>query len=252
MKIGLCLVTYNRIEFLKQSLQSIISNNFGGAKELIVVDDASTDGTFEYLKQATANTGIAIYSKSENKGVGNSKNIGMQHLLDVGCTDIFVMEDDIIMRNPKTCLHYIAYARRHKLQHLNFGLHGTMNINKAFYNYEGIYCFPECIGAFSYYTREVLEVVGLIDEYFVNAWEHVEHTYRIANMGYTTPFWQFADCPNSYMLLSEIPNSLEKSVIRPNEDWEKNVIRGKKYWEEKHGTWLPPRPPNNNEYLETK
>jgi hypothetical protein len=50
----------------------------------------------------------------------------------------------------------------------------------------------------------VLEQVGLIDERFYNAFDHVEHTYRIIKAGFHPNFWWFADVANSHDLLSDI------------------------------------------------
>ena len=237
VRIGLAVITYNRLDYLKQCLKTLDDNNWGGATERIVIDDCSTDGTREWL----SDEGYDYFSKDENKGVANNKNIAMKYLMeDCGCDWIFLMEDDILMKDKHTCIKYVGYALAHDLQHLNFGLHGVMNIEQGSFNYEGVWCYPNIVGAFSLYSKEVIEVVGYMDENFVNAWEHVEHTYRCTTVGYTTPFWQFADLPNSHELLVEILGSINHSSIRPRDDWQKNIEQGKEYWIRKHGTWLPP------------
>jgi hypothetical protein len=81
-----------------------------------------------------------------------------------------------------------------------------------------------------------------MDENFKNAWEHLEHTYRLANKGVTTPFWYFADHPQSGILLSEISGSLRQSTIRSFSEWQTNIDNGKSYFIQKHGEWLPERP----------
>jgi len=240
MKIGLIVTTYNRLDYFKQCIQSLEENNYGGADFIVIVDDNSDDGTKEYLD--TIDTADITISKEENKGVANSKNIGMQECLDAGCDYIFTMEDDILMTHPDTCKEYIKFGEKHKLQHMNFAHHGEMNkVQPTMVDYE-VPCYPNCVGAFSMYSREVLEVIGLMDEEFKNAWEHVEHTYRICLAGYTTPFWFFADHPVSEIMLKEIEGSIDNSAIRPREDWQANIISGKAYFIKKHGTWLPPRP----------
>jgi glycosyltransferase involved in cell wall biosynthesis len=241
MKIGLAVVTYKRLDYLKQCINSLNTYNWGGAKERVVVDDCSNTPEYESYLNELRSSGIMVIQNVENSGVATSKNHGLTWLWEQGCTDMFLMEDDICMKDSKTCIKYIAYARTKEIQHMSFGLHGVMNVGKGFYNYEGIWCYPECIGAFSYYTREVIDVVGFMDTNFKNAWEHVEHTYRIAQYVYTTPFWQFADHPDSDSMLREIPQSINTSSIRIRDDWQKNIQDGMKYWIKKHGSWLPPR-----------
>lgn len=240
-KIGLAVVTYKRLSFLKQCIDSLNKNNWGGATCRVVVDDHSDTPEYEKYLNELRDNGIMVIENVENSGVATSKNHGLTWMWEEGCTDMFLMEDDITMKDPKTCIKYIAYAKSHDLQHMNFGLHGYMNVGKGFYNYEGVWCYPECVGAFSYYTREVIDVVGFMDTKFKNAWEHVEHTFRICEYVYTTPFWQFADHPQSGDMLQEIPQSINMSVIRPRSDWQENIHKGKDYFIQKHGRWLPPR-----------
>jgi len=238
-KIGLAIMTYNRIDYLKQCLASLKENNYGGADYVVVVDDCSTDGTVEFLETLPDN--IHIITKDENRGIAHSKNNGLEALMMAECEHLFLMEDDILMKYPKTCNSYVTYAKMFNLHHLNFALHGPMNIGKGASTIEGIRVYPDCVGAFSYYTKECIDKIGYLDEKFINAWEHVEHTYRICKAGMTTPFWTFADNILNYKLLKEIPNSIDNSSIRPREDWKENIEKGKEYFIKKHGCWLPPR-----------
>lgn len=246
MSIGIGIITYNRLDFLRVCMDSLDKNDYGGADLVVVVDDCSTqEGYKEYLKELT-NKGIIVITKEQNKGVAHSKNAALKYMMEQGCEHLFLMEDDIIMKNPKTCSYYISYAKHHTLQHMNFALHGPANIGKGFYITEDedsdpLLVYPDCVGAFSYYTREVIEVVGYMDENFVNAWEHVWHTLQICKYGYTTPFWYFADHPLNYKLLEEQPGSIDKSSIRPRDDWQDNIKKGYEYAMKTYGHWLPTR-----------
>jgi len=241
-KIGLAVITFNRLDYLKQCIESLQKNNWGGAEVRVVVDDGSDyEGYPEYLDFIGVEYGIEVLQLDVNSGVATAKNVGLQFLMDKQCTDLFLMEDDILMKNPTTCIKYITYGMIHKLQHINFALHGQLNKGRGRI-VDGVACYPNIVGAFSYYTREVIEIVGYMDTNFVNAWEHVEHTYRVASMGYTTPFWFFADHIDSKDLLVEIEGSIDNSSIRPRNDWKDNIEKGKVYWIKKHGSFLPPSP----------
>jgi GT2 family glycosyltransferase len=240
MSIGLCLISYKRPQFLKKSLESLHQNEWGGADYRIVeVDEPYNDSYKNIVEEYKDVCGITF---NENKGVGINKNRGLKKMMDHGCQHLFLMEDDTIMKSPITCHKYIDYAMEKSLGHLNFALHGNQVKLPWRMELHGIVCYPDCVGAFSYYHRGVIESVGYLDEAFVNAWEHVEHTMRIAKMDYTTPFWFFADHPQNSELLEEQPESLTQSSIRPRADWGDNVERGKDYWISKHGRFLPPRP----------
>lgn len=242
MRIGLALATYNRLDYLKQCIDALNRNEWGGAYDCVVCDDGSTqEGYKEYLKQLKQ-MGITVLTSEKNKGVANNKNKGLKYLMDKGCTDIFLMEDDILMLNPKTCLYYIQYAKGCGIQHLNFGLHGPENRDKdgkpITIMMVGILCRPACVGAFSYYTRESIEKIGYMDEDLFNAMEHTYWTYFAAKEGLTTPFWTFADYPKAELLLMEIPGSLEGSVIRNENNMTENMIRAEAVARSKYGFWI--------------
>lgn len=239
---GLAVVTYNRQHRLKQCLESLEENNWGGAEHRVVCVDELDSPKYGSLMDEFPHVHWVF---QENKGVAANKNSALKKLLSLGCDVLFLMEDDILMKSPTACIEYDIFARGAGVQHLNFALHGNQRRIKWRVLIKNIPCYPDCVGAFSYYTREVIETVGYMDENFVNAWEHVEHTMRIANAGYTTPFWFFADHPDNDKLLEEQEGSLEDSSIRPRSDWKPNIKKGQEYWIQKHGSFLPPRPDYN-------
>ena len=49
-KVSVCISTYNRVELLKLSIKSIFLQTYSDW-ELIVCDDGSIDGTFDYMSQ---------------------------------------------------------------------------------------------------------------------------------------------------------------------------------------------------------
>ena len=243
MKIGLGVVSYNRPEYLKQCLESLEKNGWSGAHVRMVVEDGSDEKhkeAYDALEEQYCDH-VMFFRSEQNQGVGPAKNLILQHLIDEGCDHLFIMEDDILMILPVTCFEYINYAAEKGVFHLNFALHGDGNIGRK-HEIDGICVYPNCVGAFSYYHKKCIDTVGFLDEKFHNAWEHVEHTMRIANAGLTTPFWYFADHPDSGDMLREIEGSIQNSSIRPREDWKKSIEEGYLYWVDKHKEFLPERP----------
>lgn len=67
--VSILCITYNHINFIDQALDSFLSQKTDWKYEIIVSDDASTDGTGIHLKEKYAqNENIKIYCHDVNKG----------------------------------------------------------------------------------------------------------------------------------------------------------------------------------------
>ncbi len=73
--VSVILPTYNRVKFLKRSLDSVFLQK-GASFEVIVVDDGSDDGSMEFIKLNYPDV-ICLWQK--NKGVSSARNLGIQH-----------------------------------------------------------------------------------------------------------------------------------------------------------------------------
>ena len=175
--------------------------------------------------------------------------------MDVGCDHIFLMEDDIFIKDPIVFEKYIEASRVTGIQHFNFSQHGVMNktwsgdpnpVNVIDYGSLKIELHRHCVGAFSYYSRECLEKVGLMDEEYYNACEHVDHTYEISKAGMHPPFWFFADIENSSKYLGDEAWSIEQSTISSNPKHQEMVAKADAVFYTKHGH-LPGHTPLTDE-----
>ena len=255
-KIGVGIITCNRPEYLKNLLKSISHCNW---LELVIINDGDKfecDGYNYYL----------IHNET-NLGVGKSKNRAMQHLLDKGCDYIFIIEDDMIILDELIFDRYIEAHKASGIHHFNYGPGSPFNRKQTIQNFDlhnrhlldqhtepnpklvidygniKVSLFEHTVAMFSFFTREVLEKVGLIDDDFYNAWEHVDHTYRIIKAGYHPPFWWFADLHDSHKYLTEAPGAINNSSIaNDSEQWHKNVYGGREIYKQKHGHY-PNEPP---------
>lgn len=75
MKISIIVPTYNRSTVIIRAIDSVL-NQIHQNFELIVVDDGSTDGTFELLNNHYKDPRI-VYLRQENKGVSAARNVGI-------------------------------------------------------------------------------------------------------------------------------------------------------------------------------
>ena len=76
---------YNAEEYITEAMDSVINQTTGEQIELIIVDDCSTDNTFEVVNDyarrhpSTANRSIVILRNSKNAGVAFSRNQGVNY-----------------------------------------------------------------------------------------------------------------------------------------------------------------------------
>jgi GT2 family glycosyltransferase len=70
-RVSVTIVTYNSGRFIKRCLESVLAQKYAG-KEIIVVDNASTDGTIDILEQFEDR--CQIYYNDENIGFAAAQN----------------------------------------------------------------------------------------------------------------------------------------------------------------------------------
>lgn len=91
--LSVVLPTYNRAHCICRMIDSILAQDFKNY-ELIIVDDGSTDGTVEMLKEKYGDVDIRIVSQ-ENGGVSSARNLGIS--LAQGEYITFVDSDDYLL-----------------------------------------------------------------------------------------------------------------------------------------------------------
>ena len=205
ISISVIIVNYNAQYFLKNCLGSIFSSDIIDQIEVIVVDNASSDGSCDMLKddfpevtciQNKANVG---FGKANNKGVSIAKG------------------DYILILNPDTMLgetslsQMLNFCKNQK----EFGAAGVQFIDgsgnflpeskrnfptlkvagakllgysKYYYanhiDKESINKVDILTGAFMFVKREVYEEIGGFDEEFFMYGEDIDLSYRISKAGY--------------------------------------------------------------------
>jgi len=93
-KVSIIVAVYNVEDYLPQCLDSLLKQTLKDI-EIICVNDASTDNSLKILRQyADMDNRIRIISHSENKGLGASRNTG----IDAARTDYigFIDSDDYV------------------------------------------------------------------------------------------------------------------------------------------------------------
>ena len=234
-KIGVGIITCDRNEMFNVCFESL---NDEWYDELVVVDDSKKEGPHE-------RKGVEFIRTEGGEGVGKAKNKAFEHLLDKGCDYIILVEDDMKFKG-NLFEQYINAYKKTGIEHFMFAYHGPANKEMVsggpprprkvvdYYKFK-ISLNKNCVGAVCFYTRNCLEKVGLFDENYTNAFEHVDHSYELSKQGFTTPYWWWPDIANSLDYVEEQACSEQSSAIRPRADWQTNINESWSYFENKHG-----------------
>lgn len=90
-KVSICIPTYNRKDYLKETLESVFAQTYKDY-EVVIVDDGSTDGTGEMIKNSSYNV---RYYWQENAGDASARN----KLVELAQAEFitFIDSDDLLM-----------------------------------------------------------------------------------------------------------------------------------------------------------
>lgn len=252
-KIGIGITTCNRPHFFEKCIESIDLNS---VDHVVVVNDGKP---FEYTPSSDK---ITFIQNPENIGISKSKNKILKKLLEFDCEHIFTLEDDCVITNNEVFQKYIDAYKETGIKHFNFGPGSPWNRvqddpsiigdlskrqlatqespanPKMVINYKNnvsISLYQHIVAMFCYFHKSALDKAGLLDEEFYNAWEHVEHTYRIIQNDEYTPFWWFADITGSENYIKEAQNEkAQTSLAKDESTFMRQVEEGLKVFYKKH------------------
>lgn len=245
--VGCGIITCNRPDQLLRLYRSLPLALLDG---LVIVNDGQWYDQFNEIKHGT------FLHNEQNLGVARTKNKAIAHLQAMGLDHIFLIEDDIYIVDPSVFERYIRASGDTGIQHFNYSQHGVMNktaqgapaprVSVDFSDTLQLPLYRHCVGAFSYYSKACLAAVGLMDERYHNAFEHVDHTLEVIKAGMHPPFWFFADIPESWLLLGDEPWSLAQSTIFSQSGHQERINRAAQHFQGKHGV-TPAHLPDSNE-----
>ncbi len=175
MKIIALVVTYNRLEYLKKNLAALF-NQSRKPDEIIVIDNASTDGTYEFLKGQR----VKFVRLPENTGGAGGFSYGLNYAIENGADWVWMMDDDAIpYDNALKAIEDAIYKRPDAGVFLSKLVHGA-----NFQPEEKIK--PAWTGTFVGFAvrKEVVMKVGLPDpEFFIYA-DDYDYSIRIRKSGF--------------------------------------------------------------------
>lgn len=220
MDLSIIIVNYKTEELTSNCIDSVIKSNTKGLDyEVIVVDNASGDGSIEAIEKQYPQA--VIIKNADNLGFSKANNIGIRE--SKGDYVLLLNSDTIVEQN--TLKGALAFIKDHK--HIGAlgckvllpsgkldpackrsfptplnGLYHSLNLDTAFpesvrfgaYNLtyvdENKTCSIDCImGAFMLVPRFVIDQVGMLDEDYFMYGEDIDWCYRIKNAGYQVMYY---------------------------------------------------------------
>ena len=214
MKISIVIVSYNVREFLEQALRSLQQSLQHITHEIIVADNASSDGTVHMLKRRFKD--VTLIENSENVGFARANN----QAIEVSCGDYvcLINPDTIVQENTFTVLldffqNYpdagmvgckvlnadgslqLACRRSYPTPWVAFtkiiGLATLFPKSRLFGRYNLTFLDPEKVaeveaisGSFMLVKKAVIEKIGGLDEDFFMYGEDLDWCDRIEKPGY--------------------------------------------------------------------
>ena len=253
MKLSVIIVNYKVKHYLEQCLRSVAEASRGIAVEVIVVDNASGDGSVEYLRERFPD--VTIIASEENLGFARANNLAIrnshgQYVLLLN-PDTIVAEDtfrDFISFMDSTpdaggCGAYMLHTdgsfapesrRGLPTPFVAFckmsGLASLFPKSRTFGRYYMRYLSENEVnrieimsGAFMFLRRDALDKAGLLDEDFFMYGEDIDLSYRILKAGY-----------NNYFLPSRILHYKGESTVKSSYRYVHTFYRAMELFFNKH------------------
>nr|WP_248705776.1 glycosyltransferase family 2 protein [Convivina sp. LMG 32447] len=221
--VSAAIVTYNRLELLKESLAAVLAQS-DYLSHVIVVNNKSTDGTAEYLDQLD-DPRLVIYNSPDNLGGAGGFNQAVKLFANELDDDfIWLMDDDTVVE-PDALKYLVEFMEEHpQTSFVNSQVRwGALDGNPSWMNVTAPRGFTwalnldrenpgvEVVNATFVsvmFSRQMVGMVGLPQkEYFI--WgDDMEYTNRLADVyrGYTVI--------NSIAVHKSKENTLPGDIIR--------------------------------------
>ncbi len=196
MLVNAVVVTYNRLELLKLCISKLLEQSYK-LNKLIIVNNASTDGTTEYLSEFSEDDRFKIINLENNLGGAGGFYYGIKSAYEIGCDYLWIMDDDTIVTESslEVLVSSLSTLHREKIGFLTSNvlfkddMPCMMNIPGTVYRWneyiaDGIVEISHTSFVAMFIPSAVVKEVGLpIKKYFI--WgDDGEYSTRILRQGY--------------------------------------------------------------------
>ena len=90
------IVTYNRKELLRESIDALLKQSKSKC-DILVIDNDSTDGTYDFIKDYDKKNKIIYINTGSNLGGAGGFNFGLRKACELGYEYVWIMDDDCIV-----------------------------------------------------------------------------------------------------------------------------------------------------------
>lgn len=85
--VSVVIPVYNQAPYIEQTIQSVIAQTYSNY-ELIIVDDASTDGTDKIIAEFADDPKVSIYRNEKNLECARTRNLGYSKARGIYCSNL--------------------------------------------------------------------------------------------------------------------------------------------------------------------
>ncbi len=224
--IYVIVVTYKGKQWYERCFESLRKSEM--AVQIVVVDNASNDGTLEYIR--TYYPEVHLIAQEQNLGFGRANNIGIRYAMEQDCDYVFLLNQDAWVE-PNTIGELVRIHQAHKEygllspmhltadeQHIEDGvLHYISNYKTTDRNivddmYWGrlqeVYLTQYVNAAAWLLPRKTLETIGGFDPIYFHYSEDDDYLHRVHYHG-----WQIGICPQVKVIHDAVrPNRVVSSA----------------------------------------
>lgn len=161
MDVSIIIVNYNTKQLLANCLQTIYDKTQHVEFEIIVVDNASIDGSEDYITQRFPY--VKWINSGENFGFGKANNLGVK---SASGKYLFFLNSDTLLQNNAVCL-FFEYAETHQQEHI--GALGSWLLDKK----------ERPNNSFGFFPNVKNELRYLWDKYFSHSKEKIMITMDV-------------------------------------------------------------------------
>lgn len=135
-----------------------------------------------FARHATTDAFIYVHNDWQGKGIAKSKNACISALMKVGCTHLFLFDDDAYPIKNNWWMPFIESGLHHASVTFTHFADGTKSKHRLLRTHKGIDYFSNGCGFCLYFTRHCIETVGGMDERYGKwGYEHGGLSARIKN-----------------------------------------------------------------------
>lgn len=192
--IAAIVVTYNRKILLRENIKALCNQSYEEL-DILIIDNASTDGTYEYIKDLLNDSRVKYYNTGANLGGAGGFSYGIKLATEKGYSYCWIMDDDTIAEKNALKELMVASAKIGTFSFLcsmvnwidgNPCIMNKVNFTSDIYEYAslleyGIISVKSCSFVSCFINTDYVKKLGLpIRQFFIYG-DDSEFTYRLSN-----------------------------------------------------------------------